>query len=67
MDDTFKDLYKICCIYVDDILIFSKTEEQHLKDVLRVLQRCKEIGIILSDKKAVIGQTRIKYLGLEIE
>ena len=67
MDDTFKDLFKICCIYVDDILIFSKTEEQHIRDVLKVLQRCKDIGIILSIKKAVIGQTRIKYLGLEIE
>jgi hypothetical protein len=67
MDDTFKDLYKICCIYVDNILIFSKTENQHILDVLRVLNSCNEIGIILSEKKAIIAQTRIKYLGLEIE
>ena len=60
-------LSKVCTVYVDDIIVFSSTEQQHYEDVLLVLQQCYKEGIILSKKKAKIAQTRINFLGLEIE
>lgn len=66
MDDSFKDLHNTCCVFADGILIFRKTEE-HLRGLEKLLLRCQEIVIILSEKNAVLVQTRIKYLGLEIQ
>jgi len=39
MDNIFKDLIHCCLVYIDDILIFSKTIEQHKHDVLTIIQR----------------------------
>ena len=39
MDNIFKDLNHYCLVYIDDILVFSKTIEQHKIDVLAVTQR----------------------------
>ena len=47
MDNIFKDLNHCCLVYIDDILIFSKTIEQHKDDVLAIIQRCIDHGIIL--------------------
>lgn len=60
-------LSKIYTVYVDDILVFSKTEEEHYYHVIKVLEQCLKKGIILSQKKAKIAQTKINFLGLELE
>lgn len=67
MDNILKPLRNICVVYVDDILIYSDTEEQHLKDIELILQNCFEAGVVISKKKAVINQQKIKFLGLEID
>ena len=36
-------------------------------DIINILQECRKEGIVLSEKKAVLAQQKIKYLGLEIE
>lgn len=67
MDTCFKVYHDFCCVYVDDILVFSKTEEEHFNHVLKIIEVCKEKGIVLSEKKAKLFQTKINFLGLEIE
>jgi hypothetical protein len=43
MNRIFGDLYDTCIIaYVDDILIYSKTEEDHLRHLDLVFQRLQE-------------------------
>ena len=53
-------------VYIDDILVFSKTIEQHKDDVLAVTQRCIDHGIILGKNKCIYAERDIKFLGLEI-
>ena len=52
---------------MDDILIYSDTKEQHLKDVEKILKICKDNGVVISKKKAVINQQKIRFLGFEID
>ena len=50
-------------VYLDDILIVSKSMEEHLKHVEQVLQRLKEVGLKLKPQKCAFAQTKIDYLG----
>lgn len=45
-------LGNLAIVYLDDILIFSKTKEDHFQDVRAVFQRLKEKLIVM--KKQVI-------------
>lgn len=67
MQNALRGLESICCVYVDDIRVFSKTEEEHYKHVLMVLKTIENFGIILSEKKAKLFKNRINFLGLDID
>jgi len=67
MDNIFKDLNHCCLVYIDDILVFSKTIEQHKDNVLAVTQRCIDHGIILGKNKCIYAEQEIEFLGLEIK
>lgn len=54
---------KICVIYLDDLIIFSDTYEQHLERLHLILQRLKECGIKLSSEKCFFIQRKVKFLG----
>ena len=60
----FQPLLKNALIYVDDILLFSKDEESHEKLLIEFYNLVKSQGIILSEKKMVIGQPSIDFLGV---
>ena len=67
MDNTLKGLDHICFVYIDDILIFTKgSKEQHVKDVMTVLNRIKDRGVVLSRKKSILLKQEIEFLGLII-
>jgi len=53
----------ICFIYLDDLIIFSKTYEEHLDRIQRVLQRLRESGLKLSPTKCTFFQEKVKYIG----
>ena len=54
---------KECLIYLDDIIIFSKTEDEHIKRLESVFRRLKEQNLKLKGKKCEFFKTEIKYLG----
>ena len=66
MDNIFKD-YDFIHVYMDDMLISSKTKEQHLKHLDTFIDLCKTHGIGLSKKKSIIGEQKIEFLGLMID
>jgi len=68
MNDIFRDLIAegIMVVYLDDILIFTRTEEKHVKAIRRVLQVLQEHKLFLCLEKCEFCKERIKYLGLVI-
>lgn len=49
--------------YLDDIVIFSKTFDQHMKHVEEVLIRLNDAGLKLKPKKCSIARKSLPYLG----
>ena len=65
MDNIFRDLNHCCLIYINDIIVFSKTIEQHKDDVLAVTKRCIDHGIILDKNKGIYAEQEMGFLGLK--
>ena len=55
-----------CLIYLDDVLIFRRTFDEHLERMNTVLQIFRDSGIKLSPKKWNFFQTKLNFLGHEI-
>ena len=55
-----------CMAYLDDILIYSATLEEHQKHVQRVLEALSKAGLHLKPEKCHLHKTEVKYLGLII-
>ena len=51
-----------CLIYLDDVIIFSKTEEEHLEWMHVVFDRFREHGLKLKPSKCEVFKTEINYL-----
>ena len=49
--------------YLDDVLVFSHSFEQHIRDVRRVLQRQRQWGIKLRPKKYDFFKHKVCYVG----
>ena len=52
-----------CLIYLDDIIIFSSTFEQHLQRLASVFDRLRSAGLKLKAKKCSFARTHVTYLG----
>ena len=52
-----------CIIYLDDIVIFSKTPKEHLHQLILVFQKISEAGLKLKPSKCEFFRTRLEYLG----
>lgn len=64
MNLSFGDLKdKSIVVYLNDLTVFSKRRGDHIKDLERVLQRCKDHGVSLNPKKSVFCVTEGKLLG----
>ena len=55
-----------CLIYLDDVIIFSHTEEEHLERMRVVFDRLQEHGLKLKPSKCKVFQTEINYLAHHI-
>ena len=55
--------WEICLVYIDDIIIFSKTVEDHLTQLDIVLSRLKSAGLKLKPKKCNLFRKKVQYLG----
>ena len=65
MQSIFGDLLDISVvIYLDDILIFSKTIEKHRQVVKEVLLRLKRNGLFLKASKCEFHRNSVEFLGM---
>ena len=55
--------WQIALIYLDDVLIYSQTFEEHLQHLRLVFDRFREAGLKLKPSKCHFGQTKVNYLG----
>lgn len=63
MDDIFKPYFDWLIVYIDDVLIFYKSIDEHFKHVNIFLKLVQKNGLVLSKKKIEVFQTSIKILG----
>lgn len=49
--------------YLDDILIFSKTEAEHIEHVKRVLDKLKRANLLVKPEKCEFHKTELPFLG----
>jgi hypothetical protein len=64
MDIDFGDEKDKCIvIYLDDITMYSTSDEEHLKHLRRVFQKCRKFRISLNPKKSNFSMEEGKLLG----
>ena len=51
-----------CLIYLDDVIVFSHTEEEHLERMRVIFDRLREHGLKLKPSKCEVFRTEINYL-----
>jgi hypothetical protein len=59
-------LHKFVTVYLDDVCVFSCTQDEHLEHMRMVLQRFKEDGLKLRLKKCFFGLQEMEYLGYKV-
>jgi hypothetical protein len=58
-----KQLRKFLLVFFDDLLIYSKTWEDHLKHVDEILSIMEEQSLYAKESKCEFGMTEVLYLG----
>jgi len=68
MDDIFEDLILegMVVVYLDNILIFMETLEEHQKITRRILELLEKHKLYLHSDKCGFEKTTIEYLGVII-
>ena len=67
MNNLFHDLLDECVVcFLDDILIFSKSAEEHVKHVKLVLERLRKYCFYAKLKKCEFFKQSVTFLGHDI-
>ena len=64
MNHSFREFLDRCVlVFLDDIVVYSQSLEQHVADVRAVLQRLKDIGLYAKKSKCALFMPEIEFLG----
>ena len=67
INNTLMRYLDVCCIvYLDDVLIYSKTLEQHRRDVSNVMEDIRDSGMKIKPSKCEFHKKETEYLGFII-
>ncbi|KAG5719506.1 hypothetical protein E4T56_gene11418 [Termitomyces sp. T112] len=68
MNDIFRDLIVegVICVYLDNILIYTRTQEEHSQVTCMVLECLCQHQLYLKPEKCKFKQTKVEYLSLII-
>jgi hypothetical protein len=61
--DFVEELGIFIVIYLDDVTVYSQSDEEHLRHLRRVFKKCRKFGISLNPKKILFGLEEGKLLG----
>eukprot|EP00253_Pinus_taeda_P027664 PITA_27664 len=56
-----KDVFLV--VYLDDLTLFSKSDEEHMYHLKTVFQKCRKYGLSLNPKKSLFSMEEGKLLG----
>ena len=59
--------WQSCLIYLDDVIVYSKTEEENIGHVDHVQRLLRKAGVTLRLPKCRLFRTTVEYLGHEIK
>lgn len=55
-----------CYAYIDDILVASDSEEQHLDHLRQLFDRLSSFGVLVNPSKCVLGSKEVTFLGFSV-
>ncbi|GJF00938.1 polyprotein [Phanerochaete sordida] len=59
-------LWLFCLVYIDDIVVYSKTYEEHIEHLNQVLGACEKAGLTLSPAKCHLFYASVLLLGHKV-
>ena len=63
MDVVLRGCYDCSAPYIDDIIVFSNTAEEHVQHLRRVLTALRRFGLTIKESKCQFGREKVEYLG----
>jgi len=66
MNDIFTPYTNFIIVYIDDVLVFSNTIDQHFKHLHIFISVIERNGLAASASKLLLFQTKIRFLGHNI-
>ena len=66
MNEIFNPFSTHAIVYIDDVLIFSESLEQHKKHLWAFLNTVKLNGLAVSAPKIKLFQNKVRFLGFDI-
>jgi hypothetical protein len=68
MDDVLRPFNKsFVVVYLDDILIFNRTWEEHMRHIHKVLSTLRQHKLYANLEKCSFGMNRVQYLGYIVD
>ena len=68
MNEIFHNMLDVCVVYIDDLMIFTPTDnqEEHDRIVLEVLRRLRDNNLFVKPEKCRFRVTEVDFLGMII-
>jgi hypothetical protein len=64
MDKTFaEEINRFVVIYLNDIIVYSKNQNEHVSHLRKIFLKCRKYGISLNPKKSNFAMMEGKLLG----
>ncbi|KAF7685981.1 Retrovirus-related Pol polyprotein from transposon opus, partial [Cucumispora dikerogammari] len=57
---------KSCFVYIDDILVFGRNEEEHDKNLNEIKSRLSKCELAVNKMKSIINAKQVDFLGYSI-
>ena len=67
MDETLRDHAEYAAAFIDDIIIFSETMEEHIRHLTIIFELFHERNITLSPSKSFLAYPSVKLLGYLVD